>query len=55
MSVSIFGSPLVGPSSVTTPFSSLEEVDLVLGVPGHALAAVAELGHQRARATVKRL
>jgi hypothetical protein len=28
---------------------ALEEVDLVLGVPSHALAAVAELGHEWAQ------
>ena len=47
MSVSILARPLVGPSSVTTPLSALEQVDLVLGVPADALAAVAELRHQR--------
>ena len=49
MSVSILrqalGRPLFGDDAV----QALEEVDLVLGVPGHALAAVAELRHERAQ------
>ena len=37
------GGALLGDDAV----EALQEVDLVLGVPGHALAAVAELGHER--------
>ena len=48
MSVSMRARPLVGPSSVTTPFSCLQVLDLVAGLPGDALDAVAELVHQRA-------
>ena len=47
MSVSILGRPLVGALLGDDAVEALEEVDLVLGVPGDALAAVAELVHQR--------
>ena len=47
MSVSIRARPLVGALFRHLAVELLEELDLVLGVPAHALAAIAELGHQR--------
>ena len=48
MSVSIFGMPLVTPSSRVVAVELAELLDLGLRVPGDALAAVADLVHQRA-------
>ena len=45
------GQPLRRPLVRDDAIQALEEVDLVLGVPGHALAAVAEFRHERSRAT----
>ena len=48
MSVSIFGMPSVTPASRTVPLSSPSCSTSCLGVPADALAAVADLVHQRA-------
>ena len=43
------GQPFRRPLVRDDAIQALEEVDLVLGVPGHALAAVAKLRHERAQ------
>ena len=50
MSVSIFGMPLVTPSARDQAVQLAELLHFGLRVPGDALAAVADLVHQRARA-----
>ena len=49
MALSIRASPLVGPSSVTSPLSAFEVFDFMLGVPRNAFAAIADIGHERSK------